>query len=366
MRSIAWGAKVSPEFVSRLIRLCASFGWSNEHASWLMACMAFESAETFSPSIKNMAGSGATGLIQFMPSTAKGLGTTVEKLAAMSAVEQLDYVEKYFKPYAKRISSLPDMYMAILLPTAVGKPDDYPLFTSGAAYRQNAALDADSDGVITKREAAAKVQAAYDKGMRHENTSEAQTQGDKPMPALAGTILLNALPTLIAKLPEVAKIFSNPNVAERNVEAISKVGEILVQSTGATNVQEAVERVEADPKTAAEANNALRSSRAELLDIVERMAKLEDDRVTSAREFNNGEPMMVDTKWFKMKFVHILSMMFVVLGGGAATYVLATSTDVGERTMALQTLLLIGFGGVASFWLGSSRSSQLKDEYKEK
>lgn len=41
-----------------------------------MAAMAFESGETFSPSIKNAAGSGAVGLIQFMPSTAKALGTS--------------------------------------------------------------------------------------------------------------------------------------------------------------------------------------------------------------------------------------------------------------------------------------------------
>lgn len=40
--------------------------------------------------------SGATGLIQFMPSTAKQLGTTTDKLAAMTEVDQLDYVAKYF------------------------------------------------------------------------------------------------------------------------------------------------------------------------------------------------------------------------------------------------------------------------------
>ena len=35
----------------------------------LMAVMSFETGGTFSPSIPNAAGSGATGLIQFMPST---------------------------------------------------------------------------------------------------------------------------------------------------------------------------------------------------------------------------------------------------------------------------------------------------------
>jgi soluble lytic murein transglycosylase-like protein len=37
-----------------------------------MACMAWESGRSFRPDVKNMAGSGATGLIQFMPTTAAG------------------------------------------------------------------------------------------------------------------------------------------------------------------------------------------------------------------------------------------------------------------------------------------------------
>ena len=61
----------------------------------LMAVMSFETGGTFNPSIPNAAGSGATGLIQFMPSTARGLGTTTEALAQMSRAEQMQYVEKY-------------------------------------------------------------------------------------------------------------------------------------------------------------------------------------------------------------------------------------------------------------------------------
>ena len=38
-----------------------------------MAVMSFETGGTFDPGIRNAAGSGATGLIQFMPSTAAGL-----------------------------------------------------------------------------------------------------------------------------------------------------------------------------------------------------------------------------------------------------------------------------------------------------
>lgn len=164
---LAWGKKVDDAFRRRVFGICDTFAWNPEtHASRLMSCMAFESGETFSPSIRNAAGSGATGLIQFMPSTARGLGTSTDALAQMSAVEQLDYVEKYFRPYAKRVHTLSDMYMAILLPKFVGQPEDSILFLDPKiSYRQNAGLDANRDGKITKAEASAKVQAKFDKGM---------------------------------------------------------------------------------------------------------------------------------------------------------------------------------------------------------
>ncbi len=164
--NMSWGARVEPEFRDAVFGICKAFDWTDEHAGWLMACMAFESARTFSPSIRNAAGSGAVGLIQFMPSTAKALGTRTEALAQMTPVEQLGYVEKYFKPYAQRIHSLSDMYMAILLPKYVGEPDDSVLFTEGTvAYRQNSGLDQDSDGNITKGEVSELVRRVYEKGL---------------------------------------------------------------------------------------------------------------------------------------------------------------------------------------------------------
>lgn len=163
-RSLAWGNKVSAEFREKV------FGVSEQlqvDADDLMAIMAFESAETFRPDIKNMAGSGATGLIQFMPATARGMGTSTDALARMSAVDQLEWVRTYFKPYSGRLTSLSDMYMAVLWPRAIGKPDNYVLWskaTNPTTYAQNAGLDANKDGFITKEEAAAAVYKKLYKG----------------------------------------------------------------------------------------------------------------------------------------------------------------------------------------------------------
>ncbi len=163
-RQLAWGRKVSQAFRDRLFEICQILGVEPDY---LMACMAFESAETFNPSIKNAAGSGATGLIQFMPSTAKGLGTTTAALAEMTAEQQLEYVLAYFWPYRGRLHTLADVYMAILWPAGIGKPDDWTLWDKTSrptTYRQNAGLDLNKDGKITKAEAAAKVLAKLERG----------------------------------------------------------------------------------------------------------------------------------------------------------------------------------------------------------
>ena len=148
-----------PEFAEEVVGLAFDLGTDPEA---LMAVMEFESG--FSTSIRNAAGSGATGLIQFMPSTAKSLGTTTDALAQMTRKEQMVYVRKYFMQFGDRLRNgdIDDVYMTVLYPAAVGKPDSYVLFRSGTtAYRQNAGLDTNKDGTITKFEAAAKVRKRF-------------------------------------------------------------------------------------------------------------------------------------------------------------------------------------------------------------
>ena len=150
------------EFQAAVTDVAGRLGIPEEH---LYTAMSFETGGTFNPGITNAAGSGATGLIQFMPSTAQGLGISTEELAGMSRARQMHYVEKYLSN--KGIgpnSSLDDVYMAILFPAAVGKGDNYVLFGQGAmsgytggAYTQNRGLDKNNDGSITKEEAVQKV-----------------------------------------------------------------------------------------------------------------------------------------------------------------------------------------------------------------
>lgn len=98
--------------------------------NWLMAVMNFETAGTFSPSIQNKT-TKATGLIQFMPTTAQGLGTTVEALKNMDFIRQMDFVEKYYRPLKSKIKGFVDLYLATFFPIAIGKPEDWVLQTGG-------------------------------------------------------------------------------------------------------------------------------------------------------------------------------------------------------------------------------------------
>ncbi len=157
-RALAWGKKVSAEFRSILYQGCINLGWGADAASALMACIAFETAESFNPAIKNPR-SSATGLIQFMADTAKSLGTSTEQLAAMSAEEQLRWVFKYFDQFSKLKNNTPtyaDIYMAILLPSAIGKSMNSVIMTR-RQYAVNSGLDLNKDGFITKAEAAENV-----------------------------------------------------------------------------------------------------------------------------------------------------------------------------------------------------------------
>lgn len=134
----------SPQFFPRLVEVARELRADPNH---LLAVMQVESG--IRPDARNPRG-GATGLIQFMPSTARALGTTVEALAAMSDARQLDYVQFYYEPYKGRLRSAGDVYMATFLPAHLGMPDSFVLARKGdKVYDWNAALDSDKDGALT-------------------------------------------------------------------------------------------------------------------------------------------------------------------------------------------------------------------------
>lgn len=120
---------------------------------WLMIVMNFETAGKFLPGYYSS--SGAVGLIQFTSAGASMVGSTKAYLATLSAVQQLDYVEKYFVNWKAtgRMKRLEDVYDVVFQPAYLGKPDSSVVHRSGsAAYAANKALDTNKDGAITAGE----------------------------------------------------------------------------------------------------------------------------------------------------------------------------------------------------------------------
>ena len=95
--------------------------------------------------------SGATGIIQFMPSVARSLGTSVEELRQMTPAQQVPYAVQYFKSKGITADSPADDYaLAVAAPAFIGQPDETVVYKKGsAAWQQNPAWRPSGGGDIT-------------------------------------------------------------------------------------------------------------------------------------------------------------------------------------------------------------------------
>lgn len=133
------------EFIKRVNEISEYLGINPD---WLMFVMWFESRLN-SQAVNPI--SGATGLVQFMPSTARALGVTTDTLKRMNNVQQLDYVLAYLKPYRGRMKTWVDVYLAVFYPAAIGKGDDY-VIKSDIVATQNKIFDLNKDLDISVKE----------------------------------------------------------------------------------------------------------------------------------------------------------------------------------------------------------------------
>ena len=137
----------------------------------LLTAMNLETGKSFDPAKRNPE-SSATGLIQFLETTIAGLsgglvdrnGNIIRKgsvdtdaLTYMSRVEQLDWVEKYFKfwkwPGGIANPTLANVYLTIFLPASrFATPNEViasPTFRADAYWANKSAYDKDGTGAFT-------------------------------------------------------------------------------------------------------------------------------------------------------------------------------------------------------------------------
>ena len=200
---LIWGAKVSCEFRKKVVEISKRQNFDPNH---LMAVMKVETSGTFSPSKielrpngkyrkdgspkKEYRGltkneilkldenfAGAVGLIQFTPAAINGLNSyykltlTKRKLALMTDLEQLDYVEKYIVMWKdvnkiKNKLTLADLYLLVFAPSKMnGSDDSTTLYKEGTSYYEaNKSIDTDGKNGITKKELAKRAYDSYIEG----------------------------------------------------------------------------------------------------------------------------------------------------------------------------------------------------------
>jgi hypothetical protein len=153
----------SPEFLNKTVDVSNALSINPD---WLVTVESFESRGTFSPSVQNPQ-SHATGLIQFLSSTAKNMGTTIEALANMTDVEQLDWVYKYLAPYKGRMRNLDDTYLAVFMPKHIGKSSDTVVAQEGTPeYEQNKGFDSAEKGYFTVGDITSTIHGVYNAGVK--------------------------------------------------------------------------------------------------------------------------------------------------------------------------------------------------------
>ncbi len=163
IRGVRNNPNVTPEFLRQVEGVAQRVGAKPEE---LMGVMSLETMGTFRPSVANP-DTHATGLIQFMPRTAQGLGTSIGELSRMTPSEQLPWVEKYLSQpaYRGRVGTLEGLYSAVL-PGHIMGPDEVMFRPGTAAYNANKWLDTDHQNGISVQEAVQQVRIRMGQGAR--------------------------------------------------------------------------------------------------------------------------------------------------------------------------------------------------------
>lgn len=153
--AVAGLSRQSPEFLRKLYDLASRNGWS---VDGIAALMSEESG--FNPQAENpLPNQTATGLLQWTKSTAESIGTSIQELLGMSAVQQLDIVERYYKRYLGVGREIPDEDYILVgygRSDLIGHPDYYVIDSRDSVdersryrYSVNSGFDRNKDGLIT-------------------------------------------------------------------------------------------------------------------------------------------------------------------------------------------------------------------------
>ena len=176
---------------------------------------------------------GATGLIQFMPSTARAMGTNVNAIKQLSRAQQLPLVDQYFTMNKlPKGASAGQLYASVFWPAALRRPSDHVIASAGSrVYSQNAGLDVNRDGSITVGDLTERVsQKRQEIGLGPSNT----TGGFRAFTNVASNVGSNVVETVTGAVGNVLNAVGNFIFPLTNLRVTSRFGPRSSPTSGAS------------------------------------------------------------------------------------------------------------------------------------
>lgn len=165
---------------------------------------------------------------------------------------------------------------------------------------------------------------------------------EQPMAPIVAALM----PTLISAIPEIAKLFGSGPKTDKTAAIAQKVAETVIAATGASNLQAAVETVQADPQMRKQATEAVQAIWYELQEI--------GGGIGAAREFS-AKAAADNVSFVRMPAFWISMALLPLLYGTVYAVLTGAEGFTSELRAAIASSVVTGvLGAVAGFWLGSS------------
>jgi lysozyme len=200
-------------------------------------------------------------------------------------------------------------------------------------------------GLVKRRAAERDLFLSADSAPQHAVGLLAATDIPTPMEKPVLPVLGALLPTIIGMIPQLTKVFTDgTSVTDRNIVVAQKVGELIVDATQATNLQDAVETMQRDPEALQAATAAVQS---QMYDLVEAGG----GGIAGARAFAASS----DGKFFYSPAFWVTVLLMPLLYGTVWIALTSESGFSNEVRAAIASAVVTGIlGAVVGFWLGSS------------
>lgn len=180
----------------------------------------------------------------------------------------------------------------------------------------------------------------------------------EPEMALPALLLQALAPIFISKIPELVNIARTDSKDERKEQGIEMAINVVTEALGASNAQEAAERIETDPAAVEVARAAVREQWFEIQEVNEKSRAI-------AREHAMVYSQMKDVRTVvgRFTFIEFLTLVFLLTCWTAIGF-LAAYDKISEGTLdnIIMLAVVASIIGIREFWYGSSNGSQKKDD----